>query len=107
MSIIKRRVNRKHSHWMQLSDALDALYKEAKGIKADAIKERAPIRPDAIIKEVFSSRDFYQAAEAKRKVFIDAGKYNTDKNYASMISPEGVRAKVDNRGDNAQVLCRL
>lgn len=82
----KRRVNRKHPQFAVLNDALDRLCKDAEGAKAEAIKERVPVRPSAVINDVFGTRDFYVAAEAKKKTFTDRGKYNSEKNYTSMIS---------------------
>jgi integrase len=66
---LKRRVNRKHPEWSRLNDALDALVKEAEGIKADIIKDRQLVTPERVTKAVFSTRDFYALAEEKKNSF--------------------------------------
>lgn len=65
----KHRVNRKHPRWTQLNDALDVLCKEAEGIKADIIRDRAVVTPKAVIKKVFATRDFYEAVQKKIESF--------------------------------------
>jgi site-specific recombinase XerD len=82
----KRRVNRKHSEHQRLNDALDALVKEAEGLKADVIKERQVIVPSRIMDAVFAVTDFYELAERRKKYFQAQNKHNTAKNYQGMIS---------------------
>lgn len=60
----KRRVNRKHSSWSRLNDALDVLCKEAEGVKADLIKSKQRVTGKAVMAKVFAITDFYEAVEA-------------------------------------------
>lgn len=82
----KRQVNRKHPSWQQINEALTVLVKTAEGEKAEAIKDRRLVVPSAVVRNVFATNDFYALAEARKKGFADAGKYSSQKNYASMIS---------------------
>jgi integrase len=82
----KRQVNRKHSEWSRLNDALDVLMREAEGLKADAIKAREAVVPAKIIGAVFGSTDFYELAEQRKKQFQAQNKHNTAKNYQGMIT---------------------
>lgn len=81
----KRRVNRKHSKWAQLNDALDVLCKEAEGVKADIIKDRQLVTGKAVLDRVFSTRDFYAVVQAKIKT-IPAEQSSNVESYTRMAT---------------------
>jgi len=70
---------------MQLNDALDALCKDAEGIKADTVRDRALGTPTSVIKKVFATRDFYEATNRKIETFDKEPHGSTD-GYRKMMA---------------------
>jgi integrase len=79
----KRQVSRKHPEYARLNDALLSLIREAEGLKADAIRNRTGVAPGQIMKQVFASQDFYEAAESYGK---SKAKYNTAKSFTALVT---------------------
>jgi len=81
----KRRVNRKHSQWTRINDALDVLCKEAEGIKADIIKARQQVTGKAVMSKIFATHDFYEAVEGYQQS-LTAEQAGSRANFRAMVS---------------------
>lgn len=79
----KRRVNRKHSEWARLNDALDVLVREAEGAKADLIKSRQHVSGKAVMAKVFAVTDFYDAVTAHLRT-LNKDQTTTADNFRAM-----------------------
>lgn len=81
----KRRVNRRHPRWAQINDALDALCKEAEGVKAEIIKDRQMVTGKAVVRRVFATNDFYEVAQKKINGF-SADQASSRGPYETMVA---------------------